>query len=179
MSELPLRRTARALLFDPANRLLLIQYQAARDIEGRNRGERLFWYTPGGGIDPGETPEEACQRELFEEVGLRDAMIGPLVARWQAPLRLFIRETQTDACFFLVRAEDDRIDTSTLQATEMDPVHGVRWMSLVELEAEESSIVPSGIVPLVRSILSGAMPAVPVSLGKQDDRVISSQHRTE
>jgi 8-oxo-dGTP pyrophosphatase MutT (NUDIX family) len=166
MTTLPLRRTARALLFDPKGRLLLIQYEAARDIVGRKPGDRLFWYTPGGGIDPGETAIEACQRELMEEVGLANAAIGPLVARWQAPLTLFKTPTETDAAFFIVHAPDDRIDTSDLQATELDPVHDVRWMSLAELEEQEAAIVPAGIVPLVRSILMGTIPAEPVQLGQ-------------
>ncbi|ETO92836.1 ADP-ribose pyrophosphatase [Legionella oakridgensis RV-2-2007] len=29
------------------------------------------WYTIGGGVDPGETPREAMERELMEEVGVR------------------------------------------------------------------------------------------------------------
>jgi putative (di)nucleoside polyphosphate hydrolase len=37
-------------------------------------GERLdtpgAWQMPQGGIDPGETPEDAARRELWEEVGL-------------------------------------------------------------------------------------------------------------
>jgi 8-oxo-dGTP pyrophosphatase MutT (NUDIX family) len=34
------------------------------------------WYTPGGGLDPGEEPIDCARRELFEETGLTPA--GPL-----------------------------------------------------------------------------------------------------
>jgi 8-oxo-dGTP pyrophosphatase MutT (NUDIX family) len=34
------------------------------------------WYTPGGGLDPGEEPSECARRELLEETGLSPA--GPL-----------------------------------------------------------------------------------------------------
>ena len=45
---------------------------------GRHAGQ---WALPGGRIDPGETPEDAALRELFEEVGLQllpDAILGRL-----------------------------------------------------------------------------------------------------
>jgi len=33
-------------------------------------GERTYWTLPGGGIEPGETPEQAAVREVFEETGI-------------------------------------------------------------------------------------------------------------
>lgn len=36
------------------------------------------WETQGGHIEPGESPEEAARRELYEESGVRDARLIPV-----------------------------------------------------------------------------------------------------
>jgi 8-oxo-dGTP pyrophosphatase MutT (NUDIX family) len=47
-----------AVLRDDAGRVLLVQH-----VEGR-------WQMPGGAVDPGESPQEACARECLEEAGI-------------------------------------------------------------------------------------------------------------
>ncbi len=66
------RSSARVLLLDPACRVLLIRYVAQRGGE-----EFIFWLTPGGEIEEGESPAEAAVRELREELSLELAVKGP------------------------------------------------------------------------------------------------------
>lgn len=44
----------------------------------RIREDQTYYVFPGGGIEAGETPQEAAQREAMEEMGVRVEM-GPLV----------------------------------------------------------------------------------------------------
>ena len=57
------RPSVYAIVYDPAGDLLL----------ARARGKLVL---PGGGIDDGETPEQALHREVLEETGWRIKILG-------------------------------------------------------------------------------------------------------
>ena len=68
-----------ALVIDRDDRVLLVRFE--HPVTGH-----AWWATPGGGIEPGETDEQALRRELREEAGLHEFEIGPVVrARGQFP----------------------------------------------------------------------------------------------
>lgn len=75
----PKRRIAVVMLVDEAERVLL----QLRDAQAPSAPGK--WALPGGGIEPGETPEEAAHRELLEETGLR--IEGALTFRWHGMLQ--------------------------------------------------------------------------------------------
>src|SRR3712207_9081921 len=94
------RATARVVLLDPAGRVLL--FGARLTDLSTPPGPVLYWYTPGGEIEPGEPVRLAAARELFEEIGL---VVDPAVLEGPVWLRRvvvpFLGET--------VRSEERRV----------------------------------------------------------------------
>lgn len=164
MSDHAVRHTSRLIVLDPRERILLIQYQAAvaSDPDGSTPG--AFWYTPGGGVDPGETPEQAALRELDEEAGIRGVTLGPCVATCDALRDKFIRTSFCRERYFLIRAPSDRIDTSRLAETDLDPVLDVRWWNVEDFIAAGEVLIPMSVLPLARRIVAGDTPARPIIL---------------
>ena len=141
--EPTVREAARALVVDADDRVLLVQYR-------RPVGDDTWWGTPGGGIDPGETHEEAVRRELREEVGLHDFELGPLLYEhfgefpWQ---RVLYRQRNTT---YLVRvpAHEPR---ATIDLAE-EGVADVRWWTPAELAASSERFAPPDLPDRVRTL---------------------------
>jgi 8-oxo-dGTP pyrophosphatase MutT (NUDIX family) len=68
-----------AIIFDPSGRKILL---TQRSDNGR-------WCLPSGRMDPGETVEEACIREVWEETGLK-VKISRLVGIYSTPDRISV-----------------------------------------------------------------------------------------
>lgn len=68
-----------AAIFDgPHTRLLLTR-----------RSDNGQWCLPGGGMDPGESAAEACEREVLEETGLR-GRASRLIGIYSSPERITV-----------------------------------------------------------------------------------------
>ena len=66
--------SAGGILLDRRGRIALVRQ---RDRKGRRT-------PPKGGIDPGETAEQAALREVHEESGMRGRIVGPIALRRRA-----------------------------------------------------------------------------------------------
>lgn len=157
----PRRDTARVILASLDDRVLLFRHLLPPlwTQEG--------WLTPGGAIDPGETPAQAAARELAEETGHRVAAaeIGLPVAfdsgQWQAADGTIFTTT---SWYFFARAATCRIDLSGQVDSERRDLLEYRWWPAADLHATRDLVFPVGLAALLGRLLAGDLPQEPVHL---------------
>ena len=159
MSKLRIRPAARAIVLDPDDRILLVRFLFPTG--------KTFWATPGGGIEEGESSEEAIRRELAEEAGLEGVDVGPVV--W---MRLHIvpfiggRYDGQREQYHLVRTRpftpEPRLSWEQLNA---EYVFELRWWALAELEEADETFAPRRLPELLRELLANGAPPAPIDAG--------------
>jgi G:T/U-mismatch repair DNA glycosylase/8-oxo-dGTP pyrophosphatase MutT (NUDIX family) len=137
------RESVRGVVVDREGRVLLARFR--HPVSGD-----VWWAAVGGGVDPGESDEEALRRELHEEAGLSAFDIGPLVYEREHTFPWARRLLHQRERFYLVRVDEHEpvptIDVAVEGVTE------VRWWSKVELAAPRETVVPANFDRLVRSL---------------------------
>ncbi|WP_330468473.1 NUDIX hydrolase [Micromonospora zamorensis] len=132
------RRAARVLLVDAAGRVLLFEgFDPARP------GHR-YWFTPGGGLDPAESPAAGAARELAEETGLRldPAELGEPV--WCDTTEFTFDGTwyRQEQDFFLFRVQSWQVDTTGFNDVEQRSIADHRWWLPAELAVSGERFYP-------------------------------------
>jgi 8-oxo-dGTP diphosphatase len=140
------RPSSRLLVIDPEGRLLLFRFEHRT---GPLAGQ-VFWATPGGGLDPGESYEEAARRELLEETGLSVDDPGPQVARRRAEFQAPDGERVTaDERFFLVRVAAFDLSSARWTALEHEVMAEHRWWSAADLRSTAEQVWPEDLPALL------------------------------
>lgn len=140
------RRAARVLLVDAAGRLLLFR---GGDPVAPERG--TWWFTPGGGLDPGETHAQGAARELAEETGLVVAPedLGEPVLNRDTLFSFAGSEYAQSEQFFLMRVDAHDVDTAGFSQLEHDSVFEHRWWPLSELALTPDTVYPDNLVEVL------------------------------
>lgn len=127
------------LLLDGHDRVLLFR---GIDTGAPERGS--WWFTPGGGLEPGEDHRAGAVRELFEETGLRcdpEALVGP-VHEEETLFEFSNGRILQHSTFFVLRIDTHDVDTSGFQEIEVRTIVEHRWWSRDALRATDEMYYP-------------------------------------
>ena len=153
-----IRPSARLLLLDQFGCVLLFKFVFR---SGALAG-RQYWATPGGGLEEGETFEQAALRELTEETGFHTEQVGPSIGGRSFDLQLPDGEmVRAEEQFFAVRAERGAISDSGWTDLEREVMADHHWWSAEELRVSTEIIFPDGILDLIEA--AAAQTALPIA----------------
>jgi 8-oxo-dGTP pyrophosphatase MutT (NUDIX family) len=149
------RPSARVIVLDPGGRVLLLG--ARLTDPAVPPGKVLFWYTPGGGVEDGESLRAAAVRELTEEIGLDvdgAALEGPVwLRRFVGPfagVEIDNRET-----YFVVRDVVHEVAPRGLTELEILGDEPHRWWTAAEIAASAEEFAPRELAAVLVELLEG------------------------
>jgi 8-oxo-dGTP diphosphatase len=134
---------------------ILIQNNSLALIERHRDGMHYFAF-PGGGVDEGESPEQAVVREAREELGVEIRVLRLAAKIWFRGNPQF---------FFLAEQVGGEFGTGTGEeyASDHDPANGSYepvWMSLANVSA--NNVLPAEVAALVVRSHPKAWPPDPI-----------------
>ncbi len=149
------RTSARVVLLDEQDRVLLLR--------GHDPvlPEVAFWFTVGGGVEPGESLREAAVREVYEETGQR---VDPATLRGPVWRRVAVfpfngEIIRSEELFFVLRAPRFEWRPADLNALERRTITDHRWCTPADiraLDAQDEAVYPYHLDELLAEAVSAA-----------------------
>lgn len=138
------------ILFDEHSRVLLF-----RGMDSAAPDRESWWFTPGGGLEPGESPHAAALREVREETGLILASVSGPVYEQEIDFAFEDVQLHQYEQFFVAHVREFVIDSHGWTDLEKRSMLESRWWSLKELESTTETIYPKALAELARAQLAG------------------------
>lgn len=148
------RQAARLLVLSEDGRALLLHVEPDfRDA---------FWVTPGGGLDEGETFEQAAMRELREEVGRDDLELGPWI--WTRTVAFTWEEwsVRQEEHTYLIRVPEE-FDPVVVHP-DLEPITGGAWFDPIAIRTSAEVVYPEDLASVLEDLILHGPPTAPKRL---------------
>lgn len=141
-----IRCSARLLIINSFRQVLLFRFVHTNDaLAGKS-----YWATPGGGVEHGESFEQAAIRELKEETGIIRDDVGECVAQRTFEMTLPSGETVlAEEHFFVIFSNKEEIHVHGWTDNEKSLISRHHWWSIDELSMTQDIIYPGNITELI------------------------------
>jgi 8-oxo-dGTP pyrophosphatase MutT (NUDIX family) len=151
------RQTVKLLLLDEHDHLLLIH---SRDPSTGND----CWYPVGGGIEPGESLQDAAAREAYEETGLRNLPTGTRV--WWRDHTYEYDDQHYDVHEDWLLHHIPHFTPAPAQLTpyETRTIQSFHWWTPEALTTTTTTVYPPNLGQLLTALLSNAIPEEPFNI---------------
>ncbi|MCA1922170.1 NUDIX hydrolase [Buttiauxella noackiae] len=144
------RPSSRLLILNNSGAVLLFRFSHRDDaLEGK-----VYWATPGGGLESGESFEQAAIRELHEETGLVRLECGPCVAQRTFTMQLPSGETvKADERFYVINASENELSQAGWSENEKRVISQQKWWTQSELLETDEVIFPEGLTTILEDLV--------------------------
>ena len=154
------RQAARVVLLNDADEVFLI-----KAIDPADPSKPAWWEIPGGGIDPGEASERTAARELYEEAGITEAEVGPVVWVQHVEFDFGGYHFDQDEVIHVARTTQRELRRPQgLEALEVLAFQEARWWTLDEVEAADIGFLPPRLPELLPQLITGPLPDPPIDI---------------
>ena len=152
MTAPDLRRASRLILLDGQRRVLLFRHAGVS-------GE-AFWAPPGGGLETGETFEQAARREAGEELGLQ---CFTLLRAWERMTDFVYIDhpVHQHEWFFLIEGELPALSPEIEKVHNQEGILEMRWWTTAEIESTSELVFPEELASELRKIANGPCLSMP------------------
>lgn len=151
------RKSSRAIVLNKNNEIFLFQYRFDYLDDSK-----LIWITPGGGLDEGESFDDALKRELFEELGVQITESCPEIY-FRNPLYTMKNGEviQSVEKFFLVTLDSEFFSFEHWTESEKKRMSVGKWWSMEEIQQSEDEFFTKDIIRILMELSDKKIPREP------------------
>ena len=153
------RKSIRALMLTPENKILLMQAMAPGS-------DFKVWYTPGGGIKNNENPKQCLRRELKEETGLENFTIGPFIWHRNHAFQWGNQMLSQAEDFYLVPIDEFQPEMKNNPSEiERESFCQFKWWTTNEISLSSDQFAPSSLAKYLQKLIDSGPPQIPIDVG--------------